>query len=221
MQNYENEIRYTELELMKYHDDISGWTSLKTLRGVDIQYRKSPHFSGNLYKFECDFDAPDDLVFHVLKPPVNRDERLAWDKSVKDYQCLEKIRDDLLIILVVSHSALGGLIASREFVTFSHFKPHQELSSQEYDRVSWILSKQVEHQSRPVTRQFVRADVYPTGYAVSRYAGDSSKCRLTMYFNTDIGGLIPRSMIERALPSGQVAYIEAVREQVKRLQSGQ
>ena len=37
-----------------------------------------------------------------------------------------------------------------------------------------------------------------------------------MYVNSEIGGALPRKVVETALPYQQVAYIESVKAEVKR-----
>ena len=37
-----------------------------------------------------------------------------------------------------------------------------------------------------------------------------------MYVNTDVGGMIPTSLVEKALPSQQIEYIESIVREAKR-----
>jgi hypothetical protein len=41
---------------------------------------------------------------------------MKWDKSVRKYEVLEVVRDDVEITKLELHAVAGGLIAPREFV---------------------------------------------------------------------------------------------------------
>lgn len=45
------------------------------------------------YLFTAELDLPYDVVFDVIKPPDTTEERLKWDKSIKHFACVEKLRD--------------------------------------------------------------------------------------------------------------------------------
>nr|XP_039261039.1 stAR-related lipid transfer protein 5-like [Styela clava] len=213
---YELQASKIEAEVMKYHIDTQSWTSMQPRDGMSIAYRKSPHFNGHLYKFECVIDAPDDAIYDVMRPPLIREERLRWDNSVKDFQCIRNISDEMMIGIFITHSAGMGMISSREFLDLYYFKKHIPSDDAEFDRISWILAGNIEVAERPITSKYVRAHNHPTGYAVRRYKNNPNKSNLCLYINVDIGGMIPRSLIERFLPSQQVLYIESVKKEVFR-----
>lgn len=218
MASYELLAKRTEDAVSQYHDRLD-WTPMKPLKGVNTWYRKSPHSGGTLYKFEYDMDIPDDVVFSVMKPPLTTKERLDWDTSIKHFECLRQISDDIMIGLILTHSAAAGMISSREFVDLYYFKKHVDIGKQDYDRVSWIFAESIKYPERPETSDYVRAWNYPTGYAVSRYRKDHNKCRLTLYINVEIGGMIPRYVVESAIPRQQVTYIESIEKQARRVLS--
>jgi len=68
----------------------------------------------------------------------------------------------------------------------------------------------------PITESYVRATNHPLGYAISEDIRDPNKCYLEMYVNTDVGGMIPTSLVEKALPSQQIEYIESIVREAKR-----
>lgn len=47
------------------------------------------------------------------------------------------------------------------------------------------------------------------------FLSDPSKSRLILYVNCDIGGMVPKSLVDAALPSQQIAYIESVTKQAR------
>lgn len=216
MAKFELQANKLEAEVMRYHDDNNGWKKLAPVKNMSVAFKKSPHFSGNIYKFECEIDAPDDAIYDVMRPPLNRGERLAWDKSVKDFECVRNISDEMMVGVFITHSAGMGLISSREFLDLYYFRKHLPCVNSEFDRISWIFAENIEMSERPITSKFVRAHNYPTGYAVCRCKDDPYKTKLCLYINMDIGGMIPRSLIERYLPAQQMSYIESVKNEVKR-----
>ena len=42
------------------------------------------------------------------------------------------------------------------------------------------------------------------------------KCFVELYVNSDIGGSIPRSLIEKALPYQQIFYLDCLKSEVKK-----
>lgn len=218
MAQYELSAHKTEAAVLQYHGKLD-WTPMKPIKGTKIWYRKSPQFSGTLYKFEYDMDIPDDVVYSVMKPPLSTEERLAWDKSIQHFECLLNIPDEMMIGLILTHSAAAGMISSREFVDLYYFKQHVDIKEGDCDRISWIFAESIKYPDRPETSDYVRAWNYPTGYAVSRYRNNPAKCKLTLYINVDIGGRIPRYIVERAIPSQQVTYIESIQRQARKVLS--
>lgn len=217
MSKYQLKASQIESEVLSYHNSTDGWTSQKTISGMSVSYKKSPHFAGTLYRFTCDVEAPDDAVYKVMKPPLTTAERLSWDKSIKHFECFENISEDLMIGLILTHSACAGMISSREFLDLYYFKPHVPSLENDFDRISWIFAESIDVPARPATSKYVRAHNYPTGYAVCRYRHDQNKCKLVLYINIDIGGMIPKYLVEKALPAQQASYIESVKQQVSRM----
>nr|CAB3266638.1 stAR-related lipid transfer protein 5-like [Phallusia mammillata] len=193
-----------------------SWKYLKTVGDIKVFTKQSPNFGGTAYKFVAEIDAPKDVVYSMMKPPRTTNERLSWDKSVAHYERLETINESIAIGLILTHPVMGGMISAREFVDLYCFKTFDTDPHPDYANISWIFAQSVTHHSRPVTKSFVRATNYPAGYAIAQKKSNSSQSYLELFVNTDIGGMIPRYLVESALPSQQASYIQSIRNEVKR-----
>ncbi|XP_018672775.2 stAR-related lipid transfer protein 6-like [Ciona intestinalis] len=198
-----------EIEVLKIRDS-KQWIKLPSQKGVEISFTDSPSFNGHCYKFSCIIEAPCDVVYGVLKPPPTTEERLRWDKSIDDYQPLVTIDENTFISAITTPSILMGLISGREFVDLFRCKVVQTSFNEE----RWVFAGSVSCDQRPVTKKYIRATTHPSGYVAIPV--DSNKTQVEFHINIDVGGMLPRSLVESNLPSQQVKYIENLSAEVHR-----
>lgn len=180
----------------------------------------STNFDGSMYKFLYEIDLPMDVVFSVMKPAIVAKERLSWDKSLKNYEVVKKVNDESHIGVCTTWAVMMGMISSREFLDIYYYKTYdQDSLNADYGRISWVYARSVELPAeRPVSTKVVRGKNYPAGFGIAENKKDPSKCYFELYVHTDVGGMLPKSLVEAGLPSQQVSYITAVcKEARKRL----
>merc|ERR1739838_400046 len=68
----------------------------------------------------------------------------------------------------------------------------------------------------PGIKKYVRGMNYGSGYAVAASKSDPQKTYIEGYLDTDIGGMLPVSIIERALPGQQFDFFEGLVKEAKK-----
>ncbi|XP_076808044.1 stAR-related lipid transfer protein 6-like isoform X2 [Clavelina lepadiformis] len=162
------------------------------------------------YRYTCEIDAPCHVVYEVLKPPKTSAERLAWDKSIAGYERVHTYNENLFIAVIVTPTVFTGLISQREFLDLFTFRTIDTDSSQTH----WVFATSVKDERRPETRNYVRAFTHPSGYSAT--AISSGRTKVEFFINIETGGMLPRSLVEMAMPSQQIKYIESLKKEVKR-----
>uniref|UniRef100_H2ZQ05 START domain-containing protein n=1 Tax=Ciona savignyi TaxID=51511 RepID=H2ZQ05_CIOSA len=204
--DYTQVVKEIEKEVIKI-SKIKKWHQMPSRKGIDISWTQSPSFSGNCYKFSCVVNAPCEMVYGVLIPPSSAEERLAWDKSIEDYYPLISIDENTFIAVIKTPAILMGMISPREFVDLFHTKV---VERDEH----WVFAGSVACDEHKVTKNYIRAKTHPSGYAAIPI--DRNTTRVDFYINIDVGGMLPRALVEANLPAQQVKYIENLTAEVYR-----
>ncbi|XP_076808752.1 stAR-related lipid transfer protein 5-like isoform X1 [Clavelina lepadiformis] len=221
METYSSKVKQLVKEVLNIQRNKTGWTFWKNENAVDIYYKPSSYFNGNMYKFVTEIDGPHDMVYDVMKPPSSPEISMEWDKSIQSYELIKTISTDVFIGRVTTFPAVLGLISAREFLnlyvlkTFSDFSESTQINSK-YGKVSWIFAESIALPESPETKDYVRVANYPGGFAIVENKKNPSKSMVETFINCDIGGMLPRSLIEAALPSQQILYIQGVKAEVKK-----
>jgi len=206
-----------EREAKRLVVDRSSWNLSSSKSGVEVNWKPSPHFNGKLFRFTTKFEIPAKYVYDVMKPPATTKERLDWDKSIAHYERLRSISEDISLVRIYTHPALFGTIASREFVDIFNTKTYEKNDFiQGFGKSHWIFAKSIEDSSYPLNTKYVRAKNYPLGYGVIEDNVNPNVTHVELYVNTDIGGNLPQTIVEKALPSQQIAYIQTVKKEALR-----
>lgn len=206
-----------ETDVLNLVSDKSGWVPVSIKNGVQIALKPSPHFPGNMFKFTCHLDLPCSYLFDVMRPSHTTEERLSWDNSIAHYEKIRPVTNDIFVTRILTKPVLFGAISSREFVDLLAIKTYDDCAhNPDYGKTHWIFGKSVEDLNYPVTAKHVRATSHPLGYGVAEDRLDSNKSYLELFVNTDVGGSLPRTLVERALPSQQLLYIDTVVKEAKR-----
>ncbi|CAH1796623.1 unnamed protein product [Owenia fusiformis] len=186
-----------------YLNDDADWKEVKNSKGVKVWAKKSEMFGGRLYKAEGVIDSPKEKVFEMVEPKTDG-KRPGWDKAIKGLETLETVDDKTSVVRTVTHSAAKGLISSRDFVDVT--------VTVEADDYVATIAQSVTHSNCPEESGVVRGTNHPCGL-ICRPEGDKTK--LIHFCQADIGGMLPTSLVESALPSNIVSFYESLREALK------
>ncbi|KAM5194636.1 stAR-related lipid transfer protein 6 isoform 1-T2 [Mantella aurantiaca] len=198
-------------KLFSYHKDDSGWKLAKSDKNVSVSWKPSNEYSGNIYRAE---GIIEEEAAKVIPFMYCDEHRLKWDKDLQSFTILEHIDQDTVICHSITHSYGMGLISSREFVDLVHIKKYE-------GGIVSTNSKSIEYEKCPVTSSHVRGFNYPCGYVCSPLPENPAHSKISVYIQTELGGLLPRSLVEAALPSNVINLINNAREGIKRhLQNG-
>ncbi|XP_018426473.1 PREDICTED: stAR-related lipid transfer protein 6 [Nanorana parkeri] len=193
-------------KVLSYLKDDSGWKLAKSSGKITVSWKPSNEFSGNLYRGEGIIEEVPEKIIPFL---YSDEHRKKWDKDLKFYSILEHIDQDTVIGHTITHSYGMGLISSREFVDLIHIR--------RYDGgVVTTNSVSLEYEKCPVTSDRIRGFNNPCGYICSPLPENPAHSKLVVFIQTELGGLLPRALVESALPSNIIGLITNVREGTKK-----
>uniref|UniRef100_M3ZVS2 StAR related lipid transfer domain containing 5 n=2 Tax=Xiphophorus TaxID=8082 RepID=M3ZVS2_XIPMA len=189
--DYEHKAKAVADCLLSYRRDESGWKVCRKSNDVVVSWRPSSEFPGNVYKGEGIVSGTPENVWECLKPVPNG-LRVKWDSNVKRFELLEQIKEDISICRTVTPSAAMGIIAPRDFVDV-------------------ILVKQYEDGSISSNGAFPS---YPPALHTHM---EPSKTQVSSFFQTDLSGLLPRSVVDSFFPSSMTEFYSNLAKAVKSL----
>uniref|UniRef100_A0A8W8IA99 START domain-containing protein n=1 Tax=Magallana gigas TaxID=29159 RepID=A0A8W8IA99_MAGGI len=223
--------------LQKYYKTAEGWTSAKKSKNFEISYRQSEEFSGHLYKGEAIYNCPPKTVFDYVEP-LPDGPRAKWDTNMKKIEILKWIETpDLRINRACTASAMLGLISPRDFVDLILVRETDECFSTnaisiEYpecpevkDHVrgwNWscgmicVKYPDVELDEFPEEKKYVRGWNYSCGVLVIKFPSDPNKCKLVSLIQPDIKGMLPKNVVESAIPGSMVEFFTKLEEALKK-----
>ncbi|XP_038623350.1 stAR-related lipid transfer protein 5 isoform X1 [Tachyglossus aculeatus] len=198
-------------KLRLYRGDASGWRSCRTGPGLSISWRPSTEFPGNLYRGEGFVCGTPEQVWECLKPVPNG-LRTEWDANVKGFEVVETIGEDLSICRTLTPSAAMKLISPRDFVDLVLIKKYDDGS---------ITSNatHVDHPLCPPQPGYVRGFNHPCGCFCEPVPGDPNKTQLFSFFQTDLGGHLPRTVVDTFFPHSMAEFYRNLQKAVRQLQA--
>ncbi|XP_061078211.1 stAR-related lipid transfer protein 5 isoform X1 [Conger conger] len=195
--------------LCSYAKDESGWKTCKKTNEVTVYWRPSTEFPGNLYKGEGIIKGSPDKVWECLKPVPNG-LRVKWDNNVKKFELVETFNDDVSVYRTVTPSAAMGIIAPRDFVDIVLVKQYE-------DGTITSNATNVGHPGCPPQPGYVRGFNHPCGCFCVPVAGEPGQTQLLSFFQTDLSGLLPRSVVDSFFPSSMAEFYSNLSKAVKSL----
>ncbi|XP_064607736.1 stAR-related lipid transfer protein 5-like [Liolophura sinensis] len=206
--DYQNEAAKTVEKMTSYRAENSDeWKTAKKHKDVTVFVRPSKEFGGSQYKVEGIVNAPPETVFEYVDPKPGDSKRMKWDKNVKNIEAIEELGDDMRIIRVVTSSALMGVISSRDFIDVVKTVKNDDFIS--------TNAVSIEHPKGAVDSKYVRGWNYPSCLTCMRIPGEPNKTRMVNFLQPDLSGMLPRSIVESAMPGSQVEFFENLRNCLK------
>ncbi|XP_011445353.1 stAR-related lipid transfer protein 5-like isoform X1 [Crassostrea angulata] len=194
--------------LQKYYKTAEGWTSAKKSKNFEISYRQSEEFSGHLYKGEAIYNCPPKTVFDYVEP-LPDGPRAKWDTNMKKIEILKWIETpDLRINRACTASAMLGLISPRDFVDL--------ILVRETDECFSTNAISIEYPECPEVKDHVRGWNWSCGMICVKYPDDPNKCKLVSLIQPDIKGMLPKNVVESAIPGSMVEFFTKLEEALKK-----
>ncbi|XP_066492463.1 stAR-related lipid transfer protein 5 [Tiliqua scincoides] len=207
--DYQRAASWAADTLRGYRKDPGGWRSCKRTNEVSISWRPSTEFHGNLYKAEGIIPAKPADVFKCLKPE-NGGLREKWDPNVKEISVIDTIDEDVVILRTTTPSAFMKVISPREFLDVV-------LTKEEEDGTIVSLATNVEHPLCQPQPNYVRGLNYPCGCFFIPVPGDPCKTQVLSFFQTDLGGNIPQTVVDSFFPNSISAFYSNLIKAVAKL----
>ncbi|KAK3562506.1 hypothetical protein QTP86_034771 [Hemibagrus guttatus] len=161
------------------------------------------------YKGEGIVNGSPQKVWECLKPDPNG-LRLKWDNNVKKFELLEQVSTDITVCRTVTPSAAMGVISPRDFVDVILVKQYE-------DGTITSNATHVSHPTCPPQPGYVRGFNHPCGCICVPVPGEAGKTQLISFFQTDLGGLLPRSVVDSFFPSSMTEFYTNLTKAVKSL----
>ncbi|KAG7265168.1 hypothetical protein CRUP_003609 [Coryphaenoides rupestris] len=217
--------------LMGFKKDESGWKTCKKSSDVIVSWRPSTEFPGNVYKGEGVVSGSTEKVWRCLEP-VPGGLRVKWDNNVKKFELLEQVTEIISVCRTVTPSAAMGMIAPRDFVDVIQIKQYEDGTISSNGNPSFLstlvclllphlllllLLLLVQSLRCPPQSGFVRGFNHTCGCICVPISGEPNKTQVISFFQTDLGGLLPRSVVDSFFPSSMAEFYSNLAKAVKSL----
>ncbi|KAL5004816.1 hypothetical protein ScPMuIL_018272 [Solemya velum] len=192
--------------LQEYFREKEGWHVAKKTKDFTISYRASKEFDGYLYKGEALLNAPPKAVFDYVEP-LPDGPRAKWDKNMKKIEICKWFTKDLRINRACTASACMGLISPRDFVDL--------ILTKETDEYYSTNAISIDYEGCPPDKKFVRGWNWPCGMICCKIPGEPNKCKLVSLIQPSIGGMLPRTLVDSAIPGSMTELFTQLQNGLK------
>ncbi|XP_062062324.1 stAR-related lipid transfer protein 5 [Lepus europaeus] len=195
-------------KVLRYRRDASGWKICREGNGVSVSWRPSVEFAGNLYRGEGMVHGTPEAVWDCVRPAAGG-LREQWDENVTSFEVIESITETLCVSRTSTPSAAMKLISPRDFVDVVLVKTYEDgtISSN---------ATHVEHPTCPPRAGFVRGFNHPCGCFCEPVPGEPDKTRLVTFFQTDLSGYLPQSVVDSFFPRSMAGFYANLQKAVKK-----
>ncbi|NWX82604.1 STAR5 protein, partial [Nothoprocta ornata] len=198
-------------KMERYRGERGGWRGCRRADEVSVSWRPSDEFAGNIYRGDGSVPASPARVWECIKP-VAGGLRAEWDKNVKDFEVMEAIAENISVCRTTTPAAFMKIISPREFVDVVVTKQYE-------DGTMLSAATHVEHRLCPPQANFVRGFNHPCGCFCIPIPGESNKTQVLTFFQTDLGGYLPQTVVESFFPANVVEFYSNLKKALKTLKS--
>ncbi|XP_065836849.1 stAR-related lipid transfer protein 5-like [Oscarella lobularis] len=193
--------------LLRYARDQT-WKVVKNSSGIAVACQHVPNRSERVYRGVGIVEAPPSQVLQYVTPS-NDSPRKQWDTTSKEWNEIERIDEHTSIVQSVTKAAMAGFIKGRDFVDL--------VCRKQLENGAYICAAvSVDHPGCPPTSSLVRGTNYHSGLVCFPVDGDPNKTELVFVVHSALGGMLPMSIVESALPSSIVKFITELRGALKK-----
>ncbi|XP_059174643.1 stAR-related lipid transfer protein 5-like [Physella acuta] len=197
--------------LKEYLTEKEGWHTAKKTKDVLIEYRHSKcegFEHGYLYRGQAEYHCSKDIIFRYIDPLHDDCMRTKWDKDITGIKILKQITPDLRICRSTTNSAAMGLISPRDFIDVI-------LTIITDDCIS-TNGTSIEYSDCPPVHEYVRGWNHPCGMMCMSVPDKVDYTKLVTFIQPDIKGMIPRTLVDSALPASMSGFFSNLRSILKK-----
>ncbi|XP_011372702.2 stAR-related lipid transfer protein 5 [Pteropus medius] len=194
-------------KVLRYRRDQSGWRICRQGDGVSVSWRPSVEFPGNLYRGEGIVDGTPASVWDYVKPLAGS-LREQWDENVTSFEIIQSFTDTLCVTRTATPSAAMRLISPRDFVDVVLVRKYE-------DGTICSNASNVEHTLCPPKPGYVRGFNHPCGCFCEPVPGEPSKTRVVTFFQTDLRGSLPQSVVDAFFPRSMAGLYANLQKAVR------
>jgi len=171
--------------------------------GDKVYWRKTEKF-GNVYAVQAKINADPQTIFHVNWD--NAEKAPIWNPTVKEFKVVAQVGSQSQIVNNATEAMFGGLVSSRDFVVVQVWrKIHNAIN---------LSARSVQYDHVPPQKGRVRADAKVGLFRITPADG-SGPCDVVWMMCMDVKGLLPKSVVERAMSSFLLDYMRYLRKFVE------
>lgn len=194
-----------------YIDDNTGWTTAKNHKDILVDFKPTPcedFPGGNLYRGQMEIQVPKEVIIKYVNPLHGGELRKKWDKDVNDLRTLRQIGDNTWILHTLTNSAALGMISPRDFVDCL-------VKSETAERII-TCGVSVDYPECASLPKYVRGWNHPCGNLLLDVPGKPGYTRIVNFIQPDIKGMLPKSLVEGAIPTSIIGFFTNLRNILKK-----
>ncbi|KAK7475133.1 hypothetical protein BaRGS_00033625, partial [Batillaria attramentaria] len=176
---------------------------------ITIHYKHStcPGFNGYLYRGQSEYNCPMETLFEYVDPLPLPAPRIRWDKGIKKVEVIRELDENLRLNRTATNSAAMGLISPRDFVdAVLTIRGDTYIST---NGISVICP------DYPPQEKYVRGWNYHCGLMCIQNPERPQHSRLVSFIQPDIRGMLPRSLVDSAIPGSMTEFFNNLRTCLK------
>jgi len=191
------------VEIAKSED---GWKEEKNDKktGDTVESKKNKK-GRKIYRCKARINIPPKLLIAAIS---DTDSVTTWNTTLTEAKLLKTLNDECAISYQVTCDGGGGMVSARDFVY---------ASKKGYMGEVFVMGGlSVDYKDAPAPSKIVRAVNGVGCQMVTPCAEDQNMCDFLWLMDCDYKGWLPQSVLDIAMPSAQVQFIECIRKMAEK-----
>jgi hypothetical protein len=168
--------------------------------GDKVYVRKTEKF-GNVYALQAKLKADPQTIFRINWDNV--DEAPKWNPTVKEFKIVTQLGNQSQLVTNATEAILGGLVSSRDFMDVRIWRKINDSIC--------LSARSVQYDKVPAQKGRVRAENKVGLFRITPSEGPGP-CEIVWMACMDLKGLLPKSVVERAMNSFLLDYVRYLRK---------
>jgi len=172
--------------------------------GDKVYVRKTDAF-GNVYAVQAKIKIDPQTLFRIIWEEIG--EMQKWNPTVKEFKVVAPLGSQTELVNNASEPILGGLVSSRDFMDVRIWR--------KINNAICLSARSVQYDPVPPQKGRVRAENKIGLFRVSPADG-AGPCEVMWMASMDLKGMLPKSVVDRAMNSFLLDYVKYLRKHVEK-----